>query len=153
MRPGRSMLRDDSGSAIIEFVFVAVIVLVPLVYLIVSVAGIQRSSLAVGQAAREAGRAFATGESTADGLRRAHVAARLAMDDEGVSDEPQLTFHSGPGCSSAMVTPVLAAGAEYTVCVTRTVQFAGVPSILAGGSVRTVGEYVVHVDDFRVVQP
>ena len=63
--------RDDGGSAIIEFVFVAVIVMVPLVYLIIAVATVQRSELAVSQAAREAGRAFATADSAADGPARA----------------------------------------------------------------------------------
>ena len=46
---------DDGGSAIIEFVFVAVIVLVPLVYLIAAVATVQRTQVAVTQAARDAG--------------------------------------------------------------------------------------------------
>jgi Flp pilus assembly protein TadG len=142
----------DGGSAIIEFVFVAVIVMVPLVYLIVSVADVQRSSLAVAQAAREAGRAFATGDSSADGMRRASVAARLAFEDQGLSGEPELTFHSGSGCSSTTVAPALTPGAEYLVCVTRTAHFAGVPSVLAGGGVRTVGQYRLHVDDFRVVR-
>jgi Flp pilus assembly protein TadG len=151
VRSLRELRDDDGGNAIIEFIFVAVIVLVPLVYLIVSVADIERSSLAVGQAAREAGRAFATGDSTSDGLRRAQVAARLAMGDQGLTATPQVTFRTGPGCSSAIVNPVLRPGAEYTVCVERTVQFDGVPSILAGGGVRTVGEYVVHVDDYRTV--
>jgi Flp pilus assembly protein TadG len=71
MKALRILRAVDRGNAIIEFVFVAVIVMVPLVYLIVSVADIQRSSLAVSQAAREAGRAFATGDSSADGVRRA----------------------------------------------------------------------------------
>jgi Flp pilus assembly protein TadG len=150
MTPLSARLRGDDGSAIIEFVFVAVIVMVPLVYLIVSVADVQRSSIAVAQSAREAGRAFATGESSADGRRRAEVAARLAFADQGVDHPPELSFHAGAGCSSPNVTPVLVAGAEYTVCVTRTVSIIGVPSILAGRGIRTVGEYRLHVDDFRV---
>jgi Flp pilus assembly protein TadG len=149
VRPIRAVLADDRGNAIIEFIFVAVIVMVPLVYLIVSVADIERTSLATGQAAREAGRAFATGDSTEDGLRRATVAARLALSDQGLADEPALTFHAAQSCSSAAVAPVLAPGAEYTVCVERTVHIAGVPSILAGRGIRTIGEYRLHVDDYR----
>ncbi|MDT4932563.1 MAG: hypothetical protein QOK11_455, partial [Pseudonocardiales bacterium] len=73
--------RDDSGdggTAIIEFVFVAVIVMVPLVYLLVAVAVVQRSQLAVTQAAREAGRAFATSDTARDADLRAPAAVRLA---------------------------------------------------------------------------
>jgi hypothetical protein len=149
MRSPRRVLADDRGNAIIEFVFVAVIVMVPLVYFVVCVADVQRSSLAVGQAAREAGRGFATGRSTPDGLRRAAVAARLALDDQGVAGVPDVSFHAGAGCSSPEVMPTLAPGAEYTVCVTRSVAIPGVPSILAGGGVRTIGRYLLHVDDFR----
>ena len=164
VRPGAravrlgAALRDDTGgdagSAIIEFIFVAVIVMVPLVYFIVGVADIQRSSLAVGQAAREAGRAFATAESTSDGLARAVVAARLALHDQGLIDEPKIEYvATGSGCDGAAVSPRLDPGAEFTVCVTRSVQFPGVPSVLAGRGVETVGEYVVHVDDYRTVKP
>jgi Flp pilus assembly protein TadG len=143
------VLADDRGNAIIEFVFVAVIVMVPLVYFVVCVADVQRSSIAVGQAAREAGRAFATGSSAPDGLRRAEVAARLALDDQGVGGAPALSFHTRPDCTSLPVAPTLTPGAEYTVCVTRSVQIPGVPTVLAGRGVRTVGRYLLHVDDFR----
>ena len=64
----------DAGNAVIEFVFVAVLILIPLVYFVVAVASVQRSSVAVTHAAREAGRAFATADSTDQGLQRAEVA-------------------------------------------------------------------------------
>lgn len=48
----------DAGNAVIEFVFVAVLILIPLVYFVVAVASVQRSSVAVTHAAREAGRAL-----------------------------------------------------------------------------------------------
>jgi Flp pilus assembly protein TadG len=75
------LVRDDrggdAGSAIIEFVFVAVIVMVPLVYLVVAVAAVQRSQLGVAQAAREAGRAFATSSGPAEAQVRVAAAVRL----------------------------------------------------------------------------
>lgn len=146
--------RDDSGSAIIEFVFVAVIVMIPLVYLVVAVASVQRSELAVSQAAREAGRAFATSDSAADAPARAEVAVRLALHDQGLPDDAQLRYvPAGASCTGAAATaPALVPGAQFTVCVLRTVQMPGVPRVLTGHGVRTIGEYVVHVDDYRVVQ-
>jgi hypothetical protein len=51
------------------------------------------------------------------------------------------------------VSPALLPGAEFTVCVARTVHFAGVPSVVSGGGVRTIGRYVLHVDDYRTVRP
>lgn len=144
---------EDGGSALIEFVFVAVIVMVPLVYLIVSVAAVQRSQLAVAQAAREAGRAFATADRAADALPRARAAVRIALQDEGLSDDVDLRYvPAGASCiGSAPTTPVLAAGAQFTVCVIRTVEIPGVPKFLSGEGIRTVGAYVVHVDDYRGV--
>jgi Flp pilus assembly protein TadG len=144
--------RDDGGNAIIEFIFVAVIVMVPLVYLVIAVASVQRSELAVSQAAREAGRAFATADSAADALPRARAAVDLALRNQGLPDDVTVRFvAAGGSCTSPPITPHLAAGAQFTVCVVRQVRVPGVPSVLAGKGITTVGEYVLHVDDYRVV--
>ena len=143
---------DDRGSAIIEFVFAAVIVMVPLVYLVVAVAGVQRSQLAVSQAAREAGRAYATSDSSSTALPRARAALALSLHDQGLSDDARLVFvAAGEGCASPPITPRLEAGAEFTVCVTRRAGLPGFPRILTGRAITSTGEYVVHVDDYRSV--
>ena len=142
----------DGGSAIIEFVFVAVIVMVPLVYFIVAVAVVQRSQLAVSQAAREAGRAFATSRGPAEAQARVATAVRLAFAAQGLPDDAVVRYvASGSGCSAAVITPLVAPGAQFTVCVSRDVQLPGVPSLLAGRGVTAVGAYIVHIDEFRTV--
>jgi Flp pilus assembly protein TadG len=142
---------EDGGSAIIEFVFVAVIVMVPLVYLVIAVAGVQRSELAVSQAAREAGRAFATADHAADALPRAKAAVNIALRNQGLADDARIRFvAAGASCSSAEVRPVLVAGAQFTVCVIRSVDLPGVPHFLTGRGITTIGSYEVHVDDYRV---
>jgi Flp pilus assembly protein TadG len=152
----RARLGSDSaerGTAIIEFVFVAVLVMVPLVYLIVAVAVAQRSSLAVTNAAREAGRAFATADTERDALARAQVAARLAMADQGVSDGPIVRYvAAGTSCDAAAIVPQLTPRTKFTVCVTRSFGLPGVPSILTGRGITTVGAYEVHIDDFRAAR-
>jgi hypothetical protein len=149
----RARIGRDQGSAIIEFVFIAVVVLVPLVYLIVAVAAVQRSSLAVTNAAREAGRAFATAGSDASAPERAEVAARLALSDEGVTERVDLRYVAvGAGCNAAPIEPQLTAGAVFTICVERSFGLPGIPSVLAGRGVTTIGKYVVHVDDWRTTQ-
>jgi Flp pilus assembly protein TadG len=141
---------DDGGSAIVEFVFVAVVVLVPLVYFIAAVATVQRNSLAVTNAARDAGRAFATSDTPTQARQRAVAAVRLALTDQGLPDDATLRFvPSGQGCGGAAIAPRLAPGAEFTVCVTRRVRLPAVPTVLTGRGIRTVGRYTVHVDDFR----
>lgn len=143
-------LDDDGGSAIIEFVFVAVVVMVPLVYLIAAVATVQRTTLAVTEAARAAGRAFATSDDARQARSRVAAAVRLALADQGLPDDATVRFvASGAPCDGPPVVPRLRPGAEFTVCVTRTVALPGVPTVLTGRGIRTVGRYVVHLDDFR----
>jgi Flp pilus assembly protein TadG len=145
--------RDD-GNAVVEFIFVALLILVPMVYFVTAVASVQRSNLGVSQAAREAGRAFATGSSTSDGLARAHEAVRLALADEGLPDDAAVRYVAvGSGCQSGQIAPALAPGAEFAVCVIRQTLLPGVPTLLAGHGITTIGRFVVHLDDYRAGGP
>jgi Flp pilus assembly protein TadG len=149
-RVGRRARGSDEGTAIIEFVFVAVIVMVPLVYLMVAVAVVQRNELAVAQAAREAGRAFATSDSPAEAEARAAAAIRLALAAQHLPNDATARFvAAGSSCSGKAIAPRLEPGAEFTVCVTRQVVLPAVPSVVAGRGITTVGRYVVHIDDYR----
>lgn len=141
----------DRGSAIVEFTFLAVLVMVPLVYLVVAVASVQRSSSAVGEAARAAGRAMAQADTVAQGQARAQAAVRITFEDAGLPVDSAEVRIVAPGsdCAGPAVDLSLAPGAEFAVCVIRRAEIPGVPTILAGQSVLTIGRYVVHVDDFR----
>jgi Flp pilus assembly protein TadG len=142
--------RDDEGTAVVEFVFIAVLVMVPLIYLIAAVATVQRNSLAVSQAARDAGRAFVTSDSADEAQLRVAAAVRLALIDQGLPDDADVRFvAAGASCDSSAVTPQLSPGARFTVCVIRRVQLPAVPSVLAGRGIRTIGAYTVVVDDYR----
>jgi Flp pilus assembly protein TadG len=144
----------ERGSAIIEFVFVTVIVLLPLIYVVVAAAAVQHSQLAVSQAAREAGRAYATSDSATHAAARALAAARIALADENLDDGMTLRYvAAGASCSSSEVAPRLAPGAQFTICVIRHTTLPAIPSILAGQGITSVGEYVVHIDDYRTVAP
>jgi hypothetical protein len=146
--------RGDRGSAVVEFVFVAIVALVPLVYLIVAVAAVQRSQLAVTDAARAAGRAFATSDRASATALRVRTAVRLALAAQGLPDDAEIRFVPGAAaCTSAQIVPSLAPGTVFRVCVVRHVAVPGVPNLLAGRAVTSVGAYVVHVDDFRTVAP
>jgi hypothetical protein len=157
VRPRGSNSHDevgDAGNAVIEFVFVAMLILIPLVYFVVAVASVQRSSVAVTHAAREAGRAFATADSTDQGLQRAEVAVRLALADQGLSDDAIVRYVEADGtCESWMTTPSLSPGAQFAVCVIRHASLPAIPSLISGRGITTVGRYVLHIDDYRVVAP
>ena len=140
----------DCGSAIVEFVFVALVAMVPLVYLLVAVAMLQRTQTATASAARQAGRAFATAADTEVAVLRARVAVRLALAAHGLPDDATVRYvAANAACSSGSVVPSVAPGAEFTICVQRNVSVPGVPGVLAGRGVMVVGAYVVHIDDYR----
>ena len=115
----------QEGSAIIEFVFLAVLMLVPIVYLVVALSRIQAGALAVEQGAREAGRAFVTAPDDAAGIARARAAAGLAYGDQGFAAP-------GPGqlAITCSASPCLTANGRVTVRSSLTVVLPGVPRFL-----------------------
>lgn len=88
MSPGarRAARRDESGTAVVEFVVLAVLLLIPLIYLVMVMARLQAGSYAVSQAAREAGRAFVTADSGQAAAARAEAAARIAFLDHSFEE-------------------------------------------------------------------
>jgi Flp pilus assembly protein TadG len=141
----------EDGAAVVEFVFVAVLVLVPLMYLVLAASAVQRNAFGVTQAAREAGRAFATADDETAGLERASYAVRVALADQGLDRAGSALrwVEPGGGCGGAPVVPTLEPGAEFAVCVLRTFRLPAVPGYLAGGGNTVSGVFTVHVDDFR----
>jgi Flp pilus assembly protein TadG len=141
--------RGDEGSALIEFVGLAVLLLIPLVYLLLSVFSVQRAAFAVTQAAREAGRAYATAPSSSVAKDRAAYAAQLALISEGVREQLSLRYAAaGASCSasSADGAESLRPGARFVVCV-RTQ--AALP---LGGAITVNGQYAVAVDSYRAAR-
>ena len=75
--------RGDSGSALVEFTWLALILLVPLVWIVMSVFEVQRGAFAVSAAARAAGRAYALAPDDATGAARAQAVAEQVLADQG----------------------------------------------------------------------
>ena len=63
--------RDERGSALVELVWLGILLLVPLVWFVLSVFEVQRGAFATTAAARAAGRAFALAPDDATGRARA----------------------------------------------------------------------------------
>ena len=81
----RRLPRDERGSAVVEFITLGVLLLVPLIYLVLTVARIQSGAYAVSMAAREAGRAFVTASEESQAFARADAAATIALEDHRFS--------------------------------------------------------------------
>jgi Flp pilus assembly protein TadG len=146
----RRWRRPDGGAATVEFVLIAVLIMTPLLYVVLAVFEVQRNAFAVTQAAREAGRAFATADDVSSGEERARYAMALALRDQGLPpDGAELRFGPvGSGCAGA--GPVtLDPGADLEVCVTRVYRIPAVPAYLDAGRNTVTARYVAHLDDFR----
>ena len=87
---------EERGSAVIEFVFLTIVVLIPLIYLVLTVGRIQAGTYAVTQAAREAGRAFVTSQIADLAPARAQAAADIAFADFGFSGRLDLECDGSP---------------------------------------------------------
>ena len=73
-RLGTRLGPREAGSAVVEFTFLAVLMLIPLIYLVMMVARVQAGAYAVSLAARESGRAYVTATSLAEAAARAEAA-------------------------------------------------------------------------------
>ncbi|GAB3255585.1 TadE/TadG family type IV pilus assembly protein [Nocardioides dilutus] len=76
--------RDERGSALVELSWLGILLLVPMLWILLSVFEVQRGAFAVSSAARTAGRAFALAPNDAVGQARAEAAVRRALDDQGL---------------------------------------------------------------------
>ena len=79
------MIRDQRGTAVVEFVWLALILMVPLLYVLLAVFETQRSAYAASAAARSASRAFVGAPDPSTGFARARAAADLAFADQGLA--------------------------------------------------------------------
>lgn len=119
----RDRLSDEGGTAVIEFVWLAVLLLIPLIYLVLCLARVQAGSYAVTQGAREAGRAFVTAEDDGAAQARARAAADIAFEDQGFGGQGDLSVE----CSAS---PCLSPGESVTTDATVRVPLPLVPSFL-----------------------
>lgn len=122
----RAEAPSDAGNAIVEFLGVALVLLVPVVYLVLVLGRVQAASFAVDGAAREAARAVVTAPDAESAAQRAAAAVTLALSDQGFEDDPAEVLRVS--CTDACLDP----GTTVTVEVTLDVTLPGVPGWLQG---------------------
>lgn len=83
-RRSTDALRDERGSASIEFITVGLLMLVPTVYLVLALASVQSASFAVEGAARQASRVFVQAATIAEGEAAAERAILVTFADYGL---------------------------------------------------------------------
>ena len=144
-------VRGDDGSAIVEFIGLAVVLLVPLVYLVVVLGRVQAGAFAVEGAARSAARVYAGASSQEAAAGQARAAVLLALGDLGFPADPDAVTQVT--CSA---DPCLQPEALVRVRVRLDVALPGMPALLAEvvpARVPVEAESVAVVDRLAAVAP
>ena len=143
--------RTERGTALVEVTWLSILLLVPLVYVVLSVFQVQRSAFAVSAATRAAGRAFTLAPSQGEGLERARAAAAVALEDQGLD----LTHASLAMDCDPAPRDCLSPGSVIHVRMVYPVPLPLVPDALGGGtpSIRVDAEHSVPYGSFREERP
>ncbi|AXG12920.1 pilus assembly protein [Intrasporangium calvum] len=128
----------DDGRAIVEFIFLGVLLLLPLTYLVLTLARIQAATFSASLAGREAGRAFVTGADDEEARGRAADAGRIAFSDFGFDEGATLVVQ----CDG---TPCLRPDGVVTSTATIEVHLPLVPDVVAGSLPASVSISSTHV--------
>ena len=109
-----SRVRDERGSALVELTWLGVLLLIPMLWIVLSVFDVQRGAFGATSAARAAGRAYALAPTDALGQARAEQVARQALADQGVHGPVTVTVTCRPHpddchAGTSVITVVVAA--------------------------------------------
>jgi len=118
--------RDDGGSASLEFITVGMLLLVPIVYLVLSLSALERASFGVEGAARQATRVFVQSGSEGEAEAAAQTAIAVTLADYGLdAQHAQVRVSCRPDPSDCLTRRGF-----VTVSITTTVPLPLVPPVL-----------------------
>lgn len=140
--------RDEAGNAIVEFVYLAVLLMVPLTYIMLTLFRVQGAAYAVSSATREAGRVYVSSASSEVARDRALAAASIVMADSDLRLPPQDVHII---CSA---DPCLTPGATVDVAIGYDVALPFLPRLFdaAPARVHVEGRHLEVVDRFRATR-
>lgn len=118
-------VRDDEGTASLEFIVVAIGILLPLTYVVLTVSAIHRAHAAAAHGAREAARVLMQSDSLGAGSSAAREAVTLAFADHGLTAPADALSVT---CSGACLAP----GSQVRVDVSWDMPLPWVPDVLDG---------------------
>ena len=138
--------RDERGSGLVEMAWLGLVLVLPLLWVVLSVFEVQRGSFGVSAAARAAARAYALAPDDRSGRRRAEAVARQALADQGVGDAPlrvRVTCTPYPGdCHRATSVITVRIDSAVTLPLLPDVLGAGTPTFrLRAAETVPIGRY------------
>lgn len=126
MQPRNSLTNyPEEGSASLEFITAGILLLIPIVYLVLSVSVIQTASLATEGAARHGARVFIDSVDIPTAHSRAQAAISSALGDYGIP-----VSLSKVGIQCQYPARCLQPGGAVNVSVESSVSLPGIPAIL-----------------------
>lgn len=136
-------LCSDRGNAPVEFVVLAVVLLIPTIYLVLTLGAVQSAVLAADVVARDAARIHATEQDPGQARSRQEAHMRLVLDDYGIRSRGNVEIT----CSE---DPCARPGGTVRATVRIAVPVPGLGPVLGqDGPVRVGAEHMVQVDQFR----
>lgn len=138
--------KTDDGSATVEFLAVSVVLLIPIIYLILTLSHVQAAMYAAEASARTTGRIFAQATDETEARRQAVTTTALAFTDHGM-DVPAADLLE----ISCETTPCLTPGAGVHVRVSVSVPLPLLPDFFAthlAASVDVSADAYTTVDRF-----
>lgn len=143
----RRLRGEEGGNAVVEFLGVTLVLLVPLVYLVLTLGRVQAATFAAEAAAREVGRVLSQAEDIGTATAHAHAAVELAFADHGIDVDPARALSIE--CDAE---PCLTPGARIHVAVAAVVDLPLVPDFLGDSLPLEVPVRAAHlaaVPEFR----
>ncbi|WP_221585207.1 TadE family protein [Microbacterium sp. G2-8] len=128
-RPWTDLLRDERGSASLEFLTAGLLLLVPLVYLVVALGAVQSAALGTEATARFVARTVASGAHASPELVRDIVAESYGLDGAALD----VTIACVPAVAACP-----AAGTTVVVTVADAVTLPLVPAVLGLGDALSI---------------
>jgi hypothetical protein len=139
-------VRNQCGTALVEVSWLAMLLLVPLLYILLAAFDIQRASYGVSAATRAAGRAFVLAPDVPTGQARAVQAAAVALQDQGLTLDPAALAVTCEPAPDACLQP----GSAARVALSVSVPLPLLPDALGGvASIRVSSTHLAPYGTFR----
>lgn len=137
----RATSRNQDGTATIEFVWLTILLMIPIVYILISVFEVQRAAYGVSAASKSASRAFLLAPDPASAHQRADRAAKVALGNHGI-DGANISISCEPRGSGC-----LTAGSSVRVVVQMTQPLPLTPTFL-GDQIAPITVDSTHVEPY-----
>lgn len=144
---GRSRAAREDGNALVEFIVLAAALLIPALYLVLTLGSVQSAVFAADIIARDAARIHSLEEDPGRAQQRSAEHARLVLEDFGLSAQDVLEIT----CSE---DPCATAGGTVEARVRIPVPVPGLGPVLGEtGPVSVSSAHSVQVDQYRAGSP